>query len=934
MSSFMGSWHQAASITTIAIIFVAFLFELMSPIKSQIDRVQIRRGDLSLVHQSFFSWLDPIVDVAKSRKVVESDLCDLEDKLLSSNLSEDYKRIAEKHTSIDSSLVKYLYASKPTETILTVLCQFGHILTKTSTPLLLQKFLEAPSIQHLLVLFCLRLMGSFLKNHSSFYATILATSFKATFTGEIYNVVFQLSKNTRRKEEAPISLVEADIQRVVDWIVDINDIWAAPLAASLSIGVLVTVIGPMNTAISLIALIVIYPFLQVLGTLMQRTIGNLMERKDIRTQTVTETISKAKTIKIYGWESAFEQRIHHARQDELNSMKVLALVQGLISGIMSLCPQLMASFALFSMWISRGCLTTSCVFPILGLFTILDNSLSTVSASLFGYLSAKTSFRRIQTFILSSENLNSHRSEPTSHGSPSILMRSVSLCSSDGGATKFFLKHIHVDLMGPQLVTLAGSVGSGKTAILDTVAGDLTPQEGIITVNGIMACQSQIPWVMSGSIRENIIFGKEYDPDWYQEVIFACALREDLGILPRGDATIVSPSATNLSGGQKSRITLARAIYSKANILLLDDPLTSIDVNLRQHIIEHVLGPQGIAKNALKIVSTSSSELNKIAHWNLLITDDKKLQMTKPLTYWESENQEASLQESFPLCEKGLSQNCLPRGTHPSSFQDIAVQTPQASPTHEEDGTVPFSVYRQWLSLCHPLGWAVVILCIVCGRLVQLYSTYSLTRLSEASHENQLAHLYTFLASNLLQAFCTMGFIAAAWFLCLLPTACRLHQQLVAGCLNSPIQFFADTTTGQILNRFTNDILKADGPIASYIIVVIITGSITCMITCLLLFTAPKSSPGILVIGYVFFRLQKRYRSTARDIRRIELETRDPLITSLQDAWVGASSIKLFRMDDILVRQFRHKINRNSQSFFIRTCLEQWVDLRLEILTQ
>lgn len=293
---------------------------------------------------------------------------------------------------------------------------------------------------------------------------------------------------------------------------------------------------------------------------MQRTIMNLMERKDIRTQAVTEAIKNAKTIKIYGWESAFEQRIYHSRQEELKSMRVLALVQGLISGLMSLCPQLMASLAFFSMWTSRGCLTASCIFPILGLFTILDNSLSTISASLFAYLSAKTSFRRIQIFISLKSTDNSHNPEPTSDGPPSIQMESVSLCSGNFEVKKTFLQHMHIDLTGPQLVTITGPAGSGKTAILDAIAGDFVPQEGSISVNGIMAHQTQVPWVMSGTIRDNITFGKEYDSKWYQQVIFACALRIDLGILPQGDATIMSFSGTSLSGGQKSP-RLSRQLY-------------------------------------------------------------------------------------------------------------------------------------------------------------------------------------------------------------------------------------------------------------------------------------------------------------------------------------------------------------------------------------
>uniref|UniRef100_A0A1B0DIE6 Uncharacterized protein n=1 Tax=Phlebotomus papatasi TaxID=29031 RepID=A0A1B0DIE6_PHLPP len=136
------------------------------------------------------------------------------------------------------------------------------------------------------------------------------------------------------------------------------------------------------------------------------------------------------------------------------------------------------------------------------------------------------------------------------------------------------------------LCAVVGPVGAGKSTLLQVILGELELDDGLMTVTGKISYASQEPWLFEGSVRRNILFVEEYDESRYKAVIRVCALEKDLAMLPYGDATIVGERGISLSGGQRARVNLARAIYKKADIYLLDDPLSAVDTHVGKHIFD------------------------------------------------------------------------------------------------------------------------------------------------------------------------------------------------------------------------------------------------------------------------------------------------------------------------------------------------------------
>jgi ABC-type multidrug transport system, ATPase and permease components len=171
---------------------------------------------------------------------------------------------------------------------------------------------------------------------------------------------------------------------------------------------------------------------------------------------------------------------------------------------------------------------------------------------------------------------------------------------------KTVLKDINFKAAKGELTCIVGRVGAGKSSFLQSILGDLWKVKGRVEVHGTVAYASQSPWIMNATVRENIVFGYRFDAEFYEKTVKACALLDDFAQLPDGDETVVGERGISLSGGQKARVALARAVYARADVYLLDDVLSAVDSHVGRHIIDNVLGPRGLLKSKTRVLATNS----------------------------------------------------------------------------------------------------------------------------------------------------------------------------------------------------------------------------------------------------------------------------------------------------------------------------------------
>ncbi|KAJ2253665.1 ATP-binding cassette glutathione S-conjugate transporter ycf1 [Coemansia sp. RSA 455] len=171
------------------------------------------------------------------------------------------------------------------------------------------------------------------------------------------------------------------------------------------------------------------------------------------------------------------------------------------------------------------------------------------------------------------------------------------------------LNQITLNAIGDDLVAVVGKTGSGKSSLLLAMCRELEMTKGTGAIVGRIGYMEQSPWIMNDTMRANILFGRDFDEEYYWKVIHACALTRDLESWPDGDLTIIGERGINISGGQRARLALARTVYSQADVYILDDPLSAVDAHVKRHILDNVILGSGLLGNKLRIVTTHSESM-------------------------------------------------------------------------------------------------------------------------------------------------------------------------------------------------------------------------------------------------------------------------------------------------------------------------------------
>ncbi|KAJ1541611.1 Multidrug resistance-associated protein 1, partial [Cladochytrium tenue] len=345
-----------------------------------------------------------------------------------------------------------------------------------------------------------------------------------------------------------------------------------------------------------------------------------MGNKDSRTKLMDEVLSGIKIIKLYAWERPFLKKVNNIRDKELGTLKKM----GYLSAV--------STYALCKFDATVQTADTVQVFVSLALFNLLQFPLTVFPNVISSLIEATVSIKRIKDFLLNEEMDSSSVKRESGalmaalplDGRPieRLVMRNGTFSWSNSASSPT-LTDVSLTVTDNQLTGVVGTVGAGKSSLLSAFLGEMYKSTGEVTVRGSIAYVAQTPWIMNASLRENILFGKSYDEDFYNRTIDACGLRPDLDILPGGDLTEIGERGINLSGGQKQRISLARAVYARTDIYLLDDSLSAVDAHVGRHIFDNVIGPHGLLKNKARLFVTHSIQHLREFDFIMLLGDGK-----------------------------------------------------------------------------------------------------------------------------------------------------------------------------------------------------------------------------------------------------------------------------------------------------------------------
>ena len=451
---------------------------------------------------------------------------------------------------------------------------------------------------------------------------------KTALTAAIYNKSLKLSNEGRASKSTGdiVNYMAVDTQRLQDLTQYGQQLWSAPYQIILCMASLYQLVG-LSMLAGVGAMIIMIPINGLIARLMKTLQKEQMKNKDARTRLIAEIINNMKSIKLYAWGSAFMNKLNYVRNDqELKTLRKIGAAQSFANFTWSTTPFLVScsTFAVFVLTQDTP-LTVDIVFPALTLFNLLTFPLAILPMVITSIIEASVAVGRLTAFFTAEElQPDAVTIEPAVEdiGEESIRVRDGTF-SWNRYEDRNALEDINFSASKGELSCIVGRVGSGKSSFLQALLGDLYKVKGEVIVHGTTAYVAQQAWVMNASVKENIVFGHRWDPTFYEKTVKACALTEDFAQLPDGDSTEVGERGISLSGGQKARLTLARAVYARSDIYLLDDCLSAVDQHVGRHLIENVFGPNGLLAGKTRVLATNSIPVLMEANFIALIRDGK-----------------------------------------------------------------------------------------------------------------------------------------------------------------------------------------------------------------------------------------------------------------------------------------------------------------------
>ncbi|KAF9941830.1 hypothetical protein BGZ67_003920 [Mortierella alpina] len=829
---------------------------------------------------------------------------------------------------------------------------------------------------------------------------------RAGLVTAIYQKSLKLSNSARQTFTAGeiVNHMSIDAQRVQDLVTYLHVVWSGLFQIGIALYLLYNTMGWAIFA-GVTVMILTIPLNARLSVYMKNYQQQQMKNKDTRIKLMNEILNGIRVIKLYAWEGTFLQKVLTVRNEhELATMKKIGYLSAVQSFTWACTPFLvsLSTFTVYALVMKRP-MTTDIVFASIALFNLLQFPLAMFPFVISSCVEAYVALGRVYKYLTSSEvDPNAIIIEDPRKLSGHSATDKYTLLVKDASYSWYkdsspVIKDVNIALKKDCLLTVVGRVGSGKSSLIAALCGDLERVSGEIRVRGSVAFIPQQAWIMNDTLRNNILFGNAYDPHYYKKTIEACCLQPDFDMLSGGDMTEIGERGINLSGGQKARISLARAVYARADIYLFDDPLSAVDAHVGRTIFDKVIGPKGLLAGKTRVFVTHQIQylmqstlimmlregrvveqgnfqelMKKRSDVYQLVTefgndpsqqtDEPEDGQVEPLVEQNLILEEDVVEtDDFPAEEVSLL-STTPRSARRDSIRSVtSVRTlrrpsmaslQQRSKSDKADqakgtiiseeqmkqGSVNRSVYRAYAKACSYKWVFMYILSMLCSQGASISTSLWLTHWSSDNDSGNVSrstmyYLGIYAALGLTYAVLTVFQSIILQVHCAIRSARVLHQEMLHSVLRSPMVFFDTTPMGRILNRFSKDQSTIDEVLPRSF-----GGySRTLFQVASVLLVVTLSTPSFIVVifpfGFVYLWLQRYYLATSREIRRLDSVSRSPVFAHFQETLGGVCTIRAYRQQNRFIKGNEFHLDQNLRAYYPSIAGNRWLAFRLECLS-
>lgn len=758
-------------------------------------------------------------------------------------------------------------------------------------------------------------------NHCYQRAMMVGATCKAVLTKVIIEKSFRLNRESRR-EYPPgriTAMLGADIARVDIAVGFLPVLVAFPVALIISIVILVINIGVS----SLVGVALVLFFMAVLTYCSQLLmVFRIRANKytDARISYIQEILFNMKIIKFFSWEAPYYQQVLRERKKEVLTVAKMQTVRNLLmAGSMSFTT--ISSMAAFLVLYSvRGTNNAAGIFSSLSLFNVLAQQVYVLPVVVASASDAYIAVTRINKFLCTDEEQEQAIQE--------ITDEKKAICLNGNFSWGHFELDADLSISRGELVIITGIIGSGKTSLLNAIAG-LMPQTSGSRRMGGSCLFCGVPWIQNASVRDNILFGLPYDEQKYKEVIKACSLEADLAALPAGQNTEIGERGINISGGQKARICLARAVYADNEIILMDDVLSAVDAKVGRDIMNNCI--LGILKGKTRVLATHQLSLIQAADKVVFVSEGKI-----------DVGSIKELQRNPGFVQL---MNHATTGTEDSedNKENVAASLERADGTlmRKEDRAVnslDFSVYKSYMKLGSGIFtlWGWIATYLVNTALATFCLLFSSTWLSFWVERKFVMSNGRYIGLYVMFCLLTVVFLVNELMSLVYLTntaSYKLHNKGLGRILHTPMRYLDTTPLGRVMNRFSRDTEVLDNEVGNQLRIVSFSLSSIIGVLILCIVYLPWFAIAIPLLVFAFVALASYYQASAREVKRLESTQRSYVYSIFGEILSGMDTIKIYRMQSRFLNRVNYVVDKMNEAYFITITNQRWLGVQLTVVS-
>ncbi|XP_076902409.1 ABC transporter C family member 8-like [Bidens hawaiensis] len=918
----------------------------------------------SFLSKLTFSWVNPLLAVGYRKPLVLEDIPCLAPVDQAAVAHEKFTKAwdslqTEKSLNNANMVPKALAKVYLKEMVFSGLCILLRNTSVIVSPLLLYAFVDYSNSeikdlhQGLLLvgsLILVKVVESLSNRQFYFNARRTGMRMRSALMVKVYEKQLKLS-NLGKKQHSTgevVNYIAIDSYRMGDFPMWFHLAWACFVQLFLSVGVLFSIVG-LGVLPGLVPLIICGLLNVPFAKAMQKSQLNFMVAQDKRLRSTSEILNNMKVIKLQSWEEKFKKMTESFRETEVHWLRELQFKRAYSTVLYWMSPTLVSSVVFFGCVLLKSApLNAATIFSILAALRTMSEPVRLLPDALSALIQVKVSFDRINSFLVDDElkDIRMERNQEPENSHPCINIQDGNF-SWDPESPVPTLRNINLEVKCGQKVAVCGSVGAGKSSLLYSVLGEISKASGTVGVFGSIAYVSQTSWIQSGTIQDNILYGKPMDRSRYEKAIKACALDKDIETFDHGDLTEIGQRGLNLSGGQKQRVQLARAVYNDADIYLLDDPFSAVDAHTAATLFNDCVMDCLEGKTVI-LVTHQVEFLSSVD--NILVMQDG--QITQSGSYEDilmagtafeqlvnahkeaitglnsspSENKTINMHQNLEeINNKHLKKE--------KSEGQLTTGPPGVQLTEEEEkevGNVGWKPFLDYVVISEGSWYLFLCFFTVTGFVaLQAAASYWL------AYGIQIPKITTIMlicGYTLLSTISTVFVYLRSLFAALLGLkASKLFfNKFNESIFRAPMVFFDSTPVGRILTRASSDLSVIDfdipfcfayviAPSVELLAMILIMASVTWQVLIVAIF-------GLVATKYV----QGYYQPNARELMRINGTTKAPVMNYASETSLGVATIRAFKMQDRFFKEYVRLVDTDASTFFFSNATLEWLVIRTE----